>query len=156
MGRTREIQDHLKYLYNDKLNNIRRESFWLQMGGQTSGISIRWWDMPEQRIARIGVKGLTGCTVVLILSYSGVWVGHMWEDPIFGDVQGLTDMGVFQASTFDAFQGTILGNEGRVFHHTNWNRRGSRAPTSLKKAAGHCDLAHPRGSERVFQIFRPG
>ena len=100
----------MKALFNYASRKIGNRS-WLEFGGREAGISSRWLTFPETEVARMGIKGLTGCTGIILLSNEGAWIGHMWEEPTFKVAEGLTPMDMFQASTFHAFNNNIFGAE---------------------------------------------
>jgi hypothetical protein len=43
-----------------------------------------FWRIQPRKV-NIGVKGLFGCTTIMIVSSQGAYVAHWWEDPDFSD-----------------------------------------------------------------------
>ncbi|KAL4928818.1 uncharacterized protein BDV17DRAFT_291146 [Aspergillus undulatus] len=106
---TGKSKAELRQLMNHQSKDIERGlGEWLEKG---HGISSKWFPIPDNAKSRFGVKGLTGCTVVLIFSRDGAWIGHMWEKPIFDTDFGPVPEDLFQASTFYAFRDATLEGE---------------------------------------------
>jgi hypothetical protein len=57
--------------------------FWVSQQGDTSG---HWFGAPGSGgKGSAGVNGIYGCTAVIIVSDSGVYLSHIWENPVFID-----------------------------------------------------------------------
>ncbi|KAF4972987.1 hypothetical protein FZEAL_9447 [Fusarium zealandicum] len=56
--------------------------FWVSQAGFASG---HWFDYPETGQGVVGVNGIYGCTAVIIASEKGVYLSHIWENPVFVD-----------------------------------------------------------------------
>jgi hypothetical protein len=56
---------------------------WVSQVGDTSG---HWFDFPQAGVAAAGVNGIYGCTAVIIVSERGVYLSHIWENPVFIDI----------------------------------------------------------------------
>ncbi|KAH6953375.1 hypothetical protein DER45DRAFT_598058 [Fusarium avenaceum] len=56
---------------------------WVSQVGDTSG---QWFDFPQAGVAAAGVNGIYGCTAVIIVSEKGVYLSHIWENPVFIDI----------------------------------------------------------------------
>jgi hypothetical protein len=79
---------------------------WIEQPGSTSG---QWFDFSSFGHYSIGVKGIYGCTVVIIVSEKGVYISHIWEKPVFIDEYCIpTDDDWFKEHTLEALRdGTI-------------------------------------------------
>ncbi|KAJ5146011.1 uncharacterized protein N7515_000575 [Penicillium bovifimosum] len=55
---------------------------WIEQPGSTSG---QWFGFPSYCKYAIGVKGIYGCTLVIVVSEKGVYISHIWENPVFID-----------------------------------------------------------------------
>ncbi|KAM5341443.1 hypothetical protein ACJ41O_014474 [Fusarium nematophilum] len=55
---------------------------WVSQLGDASG---HWFDYPEAGQGFVGVNGIYGCTAVIIASEKGVYLSHIWENPVFID-----------------------------------------------------------------------
>ncbi|KAH7198801.1 uncharacterized protein B0J16DRAFT_392598 [Fusarium flagelliforme] len=54
---------------------------WVSQCGNTSG---HWYGAPApHRRGAAGVKGLYGCTAIIIVSEAGAYISHIWESPAF-------------------------------------------------------------------------
>ncbi|KAM0268171.1 hypothetical protein ACHAPA_005253 [Fusarium lateritium] len=56
---------------------------WVSQDGDTSG---HWFDFPQAGVGAAGVNGIYGCTAVIIVSEKGVYLSHIWENPVFIDI----------------------------------------------------------------------
>ena len=79
---------------------------WVSQRGWTSG---QWFPYPFMDIAATGVNGLFGCTAVIIVSEQGVYISHIWENPVFIIDDWIpTDDNWFTAHAFNALRdGTV-------------------------------------------------
>ncbi|KAJ4265326.1 hypothetical protein NW762_004611 [Fusarium torreyae] len=55
---------------------------WVSQLGDASG---HWFPYPVAGHAAAGVNGIYGCTAVIITSEKGVYLSHIWENPVFID-----------------------------------------------------------------------
>ncbi|KAF5664464.1 hypothetical protein FHETE_7055 [Fusarium heterosporum] len=62
------------------VGNLRPQ--WVSQEGDVSG---QWFGFPRSGYGAAGVNGLFGCSAVIIVSNRGVYISHIWEDPIFID-----------------------------------------------------------------------
>ncbi|RAL07355.1 uncharacterized protein BO97DRAFT_307818, partial [Aspergillus homomorphus CBS 101889] len=71
---------------------------------QLKPVTGKWYPWPEVYSA-LGVKGLHGCTVLMITTKDGVYLSHMFESPIFrsGDEPTVPD-DYFMDQTFNALR----------------------------------------------------
>ncbi|KAI3113412.1 hypothetical protein CBS147333_2850 [Penicillium roqueforti] len=53
---------------------------------QPGPVSAQWFNYPSIGHSAVGVKGIYGCTVVIIASEKGVYLSHIWESPVFVDL----------------------------------------------------------------------
>ncbi|RDL40026.1 uncharacterized protein BP5553_00005 [Venustampulla echinocandica] len=90
-------------LYTNYVSSLSINANWVSQHGLTSGI---WYNYPNAGIAIVGVNGIYGCTAVVIASELGVYLSHIWEDPVFvtGDDQTPTDDASFISNTFNALR----------------------------------------------------
>lgn len=72
--------------------------------------SAQWYDFPARDYRVVaGVNGLFGCTSVIIISDKGVYVSHIWENPVFEDANFIpTDDKVFLINAFNALRDGTL------------------------------------------------
>lgn len=76
---------------------------------QLGSVSAQWFDYPSFGPSAVGVKGIYGCTAVIIASEKGVYIAHIWESPVFVD-QGFnpTDDNLFMITAFNSLRdGTV-------------------------------------------------
>ncbi|KAL4910234.1 hypothetical protein BDW74DRAFT_173694 [Aspergillus multicolor] len=59
---------------------LTEKNAWQDYGKK--GTYGRWFSFPRELSTR-GIKGLTGCTSVMIVSDQGVYISHIWESPVF-------------------------------------------------------------------------
>lgn len=59
------------------------EPYWLDYGGLA--VSGFFFTFPPSGIGAFGVKGLYGCTALVIVSSKGVYLAHIYEVPVFLD-----------------------------------------------------------------------
>ena len=75
--------------------------------GHAGNAAAQWYSYPEARSRAIaGVKGLYGCTCIIIPSAKGVYVSHIFENPVFIMNQDYhpTDDNTFTINTFIALR----------------------------------------------------
>ncbi|KAF4333315.1 hypothetical protein FBEOM_12869 [Fusarium beomiforme] len=80
---------------------------WVDQTGATAG---HWFGAPPfAGKGSAGVNGIYGCTSVIIVSDLGVYLSHIWENPVFVDNFGNpTPDDEFDTTTFNAFRdGTV-------------------------------------------------
>lgn len=65
-------------VYNAMSERGRRENSWFEKSGGVSGKWIEFQRYPNDKTA-VGIKDITGCTVVMIISSKGVFMAHIWE-----------------------------------------------------------------------------
>ncbi|KAJ5836581.1 hypothetical protein N7447_002607 [Penicillium robsamsonii] len=72
-------------------------------------VSAQWFDYPSYGHSAVGVKGIYGCTAVIIASEKGVYISHIWESPVFVDeALNLTDDSLFTITAFNSLRnGTV-------------------------------------------------
>ncbi|KAH7009573.1 hypothetical protein EDB80DRAFT_775982 [Ilyonectria destructans] len=76
--------------------------FWVSQDGNTSG---HWFGFPDAGQGSAGVNGIYGCTAVIIVSEKGVYLSHIWENPVFIDnYWNPTDDASFSANAFEALR----------------------------------------------------
>ncbi|EKV12400.1 hypothetical protein PDIG_32790 [Penicillium digitatum PHI26] len=80
---------------------------WIDQLGQ---VSAQWFDYPSFGHSAVGVKGIYGCTAVIIASEKGVYISHIWESPVFVDQAfNPTDDNFFTITAFNSLRdGTIF------------------------------------------------
>jgi hypothetical protein len=95
-----ELTEHL----NSLAGRLTTEGKWLShKNGDTTG---KWYTFSNAKTAA-GVTGLFGCTSIVIVSKHGVYLSHIYEDPVFvektklGFLRPTTDK-VFQEASFNA------------------------------------------------------
>ncbi|KAJ5360374.1 hypothetical protein N7517_009565 [Penicillium concentricum] len=73
-------------------------------------VSAQWFDYPSYGHSAVGVKGIYGCTAVIIASEKGVYISHIWESPVFVDEAfNPTDGNLFTITAFNSLRdGTIF------------------------------------------------
>ncbi|OQE01384.1 hypothetical protein PENSOL_c004G09843 [Penicillium solitum] len=76
---------------------------------QFGSVSAQWFDYPSFGPSAVGVKGIYGCTAVIIASEKGVYIAHIWESPVFVDQDfNPTDENLFMITAFDSLRdGTV-------------------------------------------------
>ncbi|KAM0543402.1 hypothetical protein ACHAO7_009388 [Fusarium culmorum] len=75
---------------------------WVSQLGNTSG---HFFYFPKEGHAAAGVNGLYGCTAVIIASDMGVYLSHIWESPVFGDINFVpSDDAYFTRQTIEIFR----------------------------------------------------
>ncbi|KAM5383716.1 hypothetical protein ACJZ2D_001705 [Fusarium nematophilum] len=55
---------------------------WVTQQGDATGV---WYDFVQAGQGFAGVNGIYGCTAVIIVSDKGVYLSHIWENPVFID-----------------------------------------------------------------------
>ncbi|RGP73578.1 hypothetical protein FLONG3_6315 [Fusarium longipes] len=83
---------------------------WVSQVGDASG---HWFNAPGPAgRGSAGVNGIYGCTAVMIVSNLGVYLSHIWENPVFIDGDwNFKPEDEFQAKSFQALRdGTLDGN----------------------------------------------
>ncbi|KAJ6132371.1 hypothetical protein N7471_007586 [Penicillium samsonianum] len=72
-------------------------------------VSAQWFDYPSFGHSAVGVKGIYGCTAVIIASEKGVYISHIWESPVFVDQAfNPTDDSFFTINAFNSLRdGTV-------------------------------------------------
>ncbi|CAF3535155.1 unnamed protein product [Fusarium graminearum] len=83
---------------------------WVDQTGDTAG---HWFGAPPfAGKGSAGVNGIYGCTSVIIVSDLGVYLSHIWENPVFiGSDWTPTPDDVFQTTTFNAFRDGNMNTE---------------------------------------------
>ena len=66
-------------------NYIQTLSPFVRFIGQTGEASAYWFNYAMNRRTAVGVNGIYGCTSVIISSEKGVYISHIWENPVFID-----------------------------------------------------------------------
>lgn len=75
---------------------------WIDQDGYASA---QWFNYPAQGHHAAGVKGIYGCTSVIICSEKGVYISHIWEDPVFITGNYIpTDDNFFTVNAFNALR----------------------------------------------------
>ncbi|RSL70883.1 hypothetical protein CEP53_001765 [Fusarium sp. AF-6] len=75
---------------------------WVSQIGDASG---HWFDYPAIGQGFAGVNGIYGCTAVIIVSDKGVYLSHIWENPVFIDTEwNWTDDESFNRTAFEALR----------------------------------------------------
>ncbi|KAJ5794844.1 hypothetical protein N7457_001443 [Penicillium paradoxum] len=79
---------------------------WVDKFGLTSG---QWFYHPLIGYSAVGIKGIYGCTVMMVISEKGGYISHIWEEPVFVDHNfNPSDDDSFTMNTFNALRdGTI-------------------------------------------------
>lgn len=73
--------------------------------GHLESTSGQWFDYPLFGHSAVGVKGIYGCTVVIIVSEKGAYISHIWENPVFVDQDfNPTDDNLFMTNTFNSLR----------------------------------------------------
>ncbi|KOS44442.1 hypothetical protein ACN38_g4631 [Penicillium nordicum] len=72
-------------------------------------VSAQWFDYPSFGSSAVGVRGIYGCTAVIIASEKGVYISHVWESPVFvDDAFNPTDDDFFMITAFNSLRdGTV-------------------------------------------------
>ena len=72
---------------------------------QLGPVSAQWFEYPSSIPSAIGVKGVYGCTAVLVVSEKGVYIAHIWENPVFVDHgSNPTDDNSFTINAFNSLR----------------------------------------------------
>ncbi|KAK4869626.1 hypothetical protein LT330_006008 [Penicillium expansum] len=133
---------------------------------QLGSVSAQWFEYPSFGHSAVGVKGIYGCTSVIIASEKGVYISHIWESPVFVDQAfNPTDDNFFTINAFNSLRdGTVYAqsvtgligtdqNPGvlnaiyapKVFvltpFTTDWDRRKFGISTTLRYQARAQELA---------------
>ncbi|RAH79608.1 hypothetical protein BO86DRAFT_317976, partial [Aspergillus japonicus CBS 114.51] len=100
--------------YLPKINHeITQNNQWVS---QSEPVTGKWYRWPDLQSA-LGVKGLHGCTVLMIVAKDGVYLSHIFESPIF---RTPTEPDVadyfFMEQTFTALSTGRSGPAGQVNH----------------------------------------
>ncbi|KAH7163397.1 hypothetical protein B0J13DRAFT_35988 [Dactylonectria estremocensis] len=75
---------------------------WVSQLGDASG---HWFNYPETGQGFVGVNGIYGCTAVIIASEKGVYLSHIWENPVFIDSDWApTSDESFNSNAFEALR----------------------------------------------------
>ncbi|KAF4468285.1 hypothetical protein FALBO_4823 [Fusarium albosuccineum] len=75
---------------------------WVSQLGDASG---HWLNFPDIGQGFAGVNGIYGCTAVIIVSNKGVYLSHIWENPVFIDSDWKwTDDESFNRNSFEALR----------------------------------------------------
>ncbi|KAK7409426.1 hypothetical protein QQX98_008387 [Neonectria punicea] len=75
---------------------------WVSQLGDASG---HWFNYPETGQGFVGVNGIYGCTAVIIASEKGVYLSHIWENPVFIDSNwDATSDESFNSKAFEALR----------------------------------------------------
>ncbi|PYI31318.1 hypothetical protein BP00DRAFT_344071, partial [Aspergillus indologenus CBS 114.80] len=98
--------------YLPKVNHdITQNNRWVSQSEPVTGQWYRWPDLQSA----LGVKGLHGCTVLMIVAKDGVYLSHIFESPIF---RTPTEPDVaddfFMEQTFTALSTGRTGPAGQV------------------------------------------
>ncbi|KAJ5470417.1 hypothetical protein N7530_007774 [Penicillium desertorum] len=72
---------------------------------QLGPVSAQWFEYPSSVPSAVGVKGVYGCTAVLVASEKGVYIAHIWENPVFVDHDfNPTDDNSFTINAFNSLR----------------------------------------------------
>ncbi|KAJ6185897.1 hypothetical protein N7519_007198 [Penicillium mononematosum] len=72
---------------------------------QLGPVSAQWFEYPSSGPSAVGVKGIYGCTAVIIVSEKGVYIAHIWENPVFVDRDfNPTDDNSFTINVFNSLR----------------------------------------------------
>ncbi|CBF70112.1 hypothetical protein AN6134.2 [Aspergillus nidulans FGSC A4] len=132
-------QEHLIDIYR----RLTSETAWFNFPRvSTAGM---WFAFPEKASTVLGIKGLYGCTSVIIVSSKGVYISHIWEKPTFinRDEEGRiyeTDEEYFKKYSFDA-----LTQGGEEFDNVE-------PISSLVGTLANPGPLHPKNTPRVFVV----
>ncbi|CAG8124452.1 unnamed protein product [Penicillium nalgiovense] len=66
--------------YKNYVQNLA--PIWISQFGP---VSAQWFEYPSSSPSAVGVKGIYGCTAVIIASEKGVYIAHIWENPVCVD-----------------------------------------------------------------------
>ncbi|KAJ5534177.1 hypothetical protein N7527_000431 [Penicillium freii] len=100
------ISSSIAYNFQDASPPYSRAPIWIE---QLGTVSAQWFDYPSFGPSAVGVKGIYGCTAVIIASEKGVYIAHIWESPVFVDQAfNPTDDDLFMITAFNSLRdGTV-------------------------------------------------
>ncbi|KAL2816067.1 hypothetical protein BDW59DRAFT_166533 [Aspergillus cavernicola] len=100
--------------------DITREDKWLRPGFPVTG---RWFEFGYELTA-MGIRGLSGCTAIIIVTNKGVYFAHIWEIPVFSTLyEGPTPDDYFRENTFETLKvGTLDKNVQPVAYLVGFDR----------------------------------
>ncbi|KAI9837744.1 MAG: hypothetical protein M1819_006678 [Sarea resinae] len=88
--------------YTNYVRGLSQGATWVSQQGDASG---HWYDYPIFGHAAVGVNGIYGCTAVIISSEKGVYLSHIWENPVFIDsTWASTDDASFTTKAFNSLR----------------------------------------------------
>ena len=67
---------------------------------QDGGVAGHFFDFNSEQRLKVGVKGLYGCTSLVIVTLKGVFVSHIWEVPMFINPNGTPTSDSFFSTVF--------------------------------------------------------
>ncbi|KAF4458075.1 hypothetical protein F53441_83 [Fusarium austroafricanum] len=90
------------------LSSAMKEPNWVSQVGVATGV---WYPFPLSGHYAAGVNGIYGCTAVVIVSTQGVYLSHIWENPVFiNNDWSPTSDDSFRKNSFEALRdGTADG-----------------------------------------------
>ncbi|KAJ3460654.1 hypothetical protein MRS44_011521 [Fusarium solani] len=104
-GSAKRDLDRRVFMHNTTPNPFYVASLnpiWVSQIGDASG---HWFDYPAIGQGFAGVNGIYGCTAVIIVSDKGVYLSHIWENPVFIDIDwNWTDDESFNRNAFEALR----------------------------------------------------
>lgn len=97
------VESGLNNILSSYSNHVKSlKPVWVGQLGSTSG---QWFYHPLLGPSAVGIKGIYGCTVVVIVSEKGGYISHIWESPVFVDQDfNPTDDDSFTTNTFNALR----------------------------------------------------
>ncbi|CAI7599143.1 unnamed protein product [Penicillium viridicatum] len=114
------ISPLIAYNFQDASPPYSRAPIWIE---QLGTVSAQWFDYPLFGPSAVGVKGIYGCTAVIIASEKGVYIAHIWESPVFVDQAfNPTDDDLFMITAFNSLRdGTVYAQSVTGLIGTNQN-----------------------------------
>ena len=109
------------------------DPIWVHQFGDASA---QFFDFPDTGYAAVGVNGIYGCTSVIIVSEKGIYISHIWENPVFIDEHYTpTDDSTFLSRAFIAL------------------RDGTQNAASISELAGTDEDPGPLHSTHIPKVF---
>ncbi|KAF2238245.1 hypothetical protein EV356DRAFT_563975 [Viridothelium virens] len=110
---------------------ISHEEQWLLPSSRLHGVhgtTTTSFQYPLDEFSTLlGVKGLYGCTSVIVASNTGVFISHIWESPTFKN------------------KGDLSQSDEEVFWRTGYNILRDGNPTDRERSIGFTSLMGPGG-----------
>ena len=86
--------------YNEYVQSLKVS--WVD---QTGDVSAQYFNYPDKGSGAAGINGIYGCTSVIVCSEKGVYISHIWENPVFISGNYVpTDDQYFTATAFNSLR----------------------------------------------------